>query len=60
MKNINLSPTGARLLKSTKIEIFSELSEKFGSDYGVPEVTSKEQHKINFKLDRLFSIIHDN
>ncbi len=60
MKNINHTPTGTRLLKSTKIEIFGSLAEKFGSDYGIPEVSADERHKMNFQLDRLFSIIHDN
>ena len=49
-----------KILKATKIEIFGSLSEKFGSDYGIPQSDADNRHKMNFQLDRLFTIIHDN
>lgn len=49
-----------KLLKATRIEIHSNLTENFGSSYGIPQMDADEDHKMNFQLDRLFGIIHDN
>lgn len=45
---------------NNKVEILKSLSENFGSKYGVPENRSSEHHKMNFQLDRLFTVVHDN
>jgi len=60
MKSEFTKPSRKRILKATRVEVFASLSEKFGSDYGIPSKESNEDHKMNFQLDRLFSIIHDN
>ncbi|MEO9869810.1 hypothetical protein [Ekhidna sp.] len=60
MNSEKIYPSRAKILKATKIEIFSSLSEKFGSDYRIPQKDSDCDHVMNFQLDRLFSIIHDN
>lgn len=60
MNNEKTFPSRAKMLQVTKIEIFSSLSEKFGSDYHIPQKDASKDHKMNFQLDRLFTIIHDN
>lgn len=60
MKRIKSHMQGSRLLKATRIEIHNDLSEKFGSSFEIPQPSSDQEHKMNFQLDRLFSIIHDN
>ncbi|MEQ9402044.1 MAG: hypothetical protein RIM99_00550 [Cyclobacteriaceae bacterium] len=59
MKKYRLSTRRNELLKGMKIEVFSILSEKFGSDRPDHRVSEKNQI-INFQVDRLFGIIHDN
>ncbi|WP_462253555.1 hypothetical protein [Ekhidna sp.] len=60
MRNENIYPSKSRILRATKIEIYGSLSEKFGSSYGIPQKDSESDHVMNFQLDRLFTIIHDN
>ncbi|WP_420317285.1 hypothetical protein [Ekhidna sp.] len=60
MNNEKTFPSRAKMLKATKIEIFSSLSEKFGSAYGIPQNDATKDHTMNFQLDRLFTIMHDN
>lgn len=60
MNTERIYPSRSRQLKATKIEIFGTLSEKFGSEYGIPQKDANEKQKMNFQLDRLFTIIHDN
>ncbi|MFK7952342.1 MAG: hypothetical protein AB8B73_05815 [Ekhidna sp.] len=60
MKRSKSPMNSSQILKATRIEVYSNLTEKFGSSYGIPEKNSDENHKANFQLDRLFSIIHDN
>lgn len=60
MSNEKLYPSRTSILKATKIEIYSSLTEKFGSSYGIPQKNSEAEHVMNFQLDRLFSVIHDN
>lgn len=60
MKSEKLRPSRVNFLKSTKIEVFQSLSERFGSNYGIPSQSAGEIERKNFQLDRLFTIIHDN
>lgn len=60
MNSEKIYPSRAKILKATKIEVFGSLTEKFGSSYGIPQKDSNGEHVMNFQLDRLFSVIHDN
>lgn len=54
----NFPITAKQFLKTTKIEVFYTLSEKFGTD--VKTEHSTDANAAGFKLDRLFSIVHHN
>ncbi len=60
MRKERIKPSKAKIFAATRVEVFGSLSEKFGSAYGTPSLDSTEEHKVNFQLDRLFTIIHHN
>ncbi len=59
MRKFNI-PSVEFMKSKNKIEVLKSLSENFGSKYGVPGTDASDHHKMNFQLDRLFTVIHDN
>lgn len=52
--------TKQRMLKATKVEVFASLAEGFGTNYRPSNDQSMQDLRMNFQIDRLFSIIHKN
>ena len=55
-----ITPSRHRIFVATRVKVYGSLSERFGSPYRTPSPDSTENHKMNFQLDRLFTIIHEN
>ncbi|WP_258100643.1 hypothetical protein [Marinoscillum pacificum] len=53
-------PTQSEILNATKIEVFHVLNENFGSTATFANRRANAFQEMNFKLDRLFSVIHNN
>jgi len=59
MKN-HKPESASHLLSLTKIEVFHSLTENFGSKNHSMDENAPAVQQMNFKLDRLFSIFHQN
>ncbi len=49
------------ILNATRIEVYQLLSDKYGSQQ--PEISNRSRDglgKMNFSLDRLFTVVHNN
>ena len=60
MSKERIKPSKQRIFVATRVKVYGSLSEKFGSPYTTPSTDSSEDQKMNFQLDRLFTIIHEN
>lgn len=60
MRRERIQPSKVKVFAAERIEIFGSLAEKFGSVYDAPSLNSTEEHKANFQLDRLLTIVHHN
>lgn len=49
-----------RILRATRVAVYASLAEKFGSNQETPSRDTDPDQKMNFQLDRLFTVIHDN
>lgn len=60
MKNQKIVNLSREILELTKIEVFHSLAEHYGSQHAVMEVNASKGEKVDFQVDRLFSIFHQN
>ena len=60
MKYLNIKLSRKRFFQSEVIEVHPLLTDKFGSKFNLSSDEPSHDEKMNFQLDRLFSVIHDN
>lgn len=60
MKHLNIKLTKKQFFRSEVIEVHPLLTDKFGSNFNLASDQTDEKQQMNFQLDRLFSVIHDN
>ncbi|WP_421873313.1 hypothetical protein [Marinoscillum sp.] len=54
-------PRQSTILHATRIEVHQVLADNFGSPHNpTSQGIQKESEQMNFKLDRLFTVLHSN
>ena len=60
MENEKIIRAAQKSIRLKRMKVYGVLAERFGTNASFPSSASSDLDKINFSVDRLFTVIHEN